>query len=67
MKVGLLSDTHGFLDPSIFSYFKNCDELWHAGDIGTVELFESLENFKPLRAVYGNIDGHDLRIRTKEI
>jgi uncharacterized protein len=51
MKVGLLSDTHGFLDPSIFSYFKNCDELWHAGDIGTVELFESLENFKPLRAV----------------
>ena len=67
MKVGLLSDTHGFLDPSIFSYFKNCDELWHAGDIGTVELFESLENFKPLRAVYGNIDGHDLRILTKEI
>ena len=66
MKVGLLSDTHGYLDPSIFDYFKDCDEIWHAGDVGNVALLETLENFKPLRAVFGNIDGHDIRIRTEE-
>ncbi len=62
-KIGLLSDTHGFLDNKIFKYFKNCDEIWHAGDIGTVELANELEAFKPLRAVYGNIDGGVLRQR----
>ncbi|HHH49473.1 MAG TPA: metallophosphoesterase [Saprospiraceae bacterium] len=61
MKIGLLSDTHGFLDPAIFEYFKECDELWHAGDIGNMELIEKLEKFKPLKAVYGNIDGGVLR------
>ena len=66
MKVGLLSDTHGYLDPSIFDYCKDCDEIWHAGDVGNVALLETLENFKPLRAVFGNIDGHDIRIRTQE-
>lgn len=56
MKIGLLSDTHGFLDKTILEHFKNCDELWHAGDIGSTELKNALEEFKPLRAVYGNID-----------
>ena len=60
-RIGLLSDTHGHLDPKIFQYFDECDELWHAGDIGTMEVVEKLEAFKPLRAVYGNIDGNKAR------
>ncbi len=56
MKIGLLSDTHGFLDEKIFEYFKECDEIWHAGDIGSIEVYKSLKNFRSLRAVYGNID-----------
>lgn len=63
MKIGLLSDTHGSLDPKVFKYFEACDELWHAGDIGTEEVLDQLEAFKPLRAVYGNIDGAKIRIR----
>jgi putative phosphoesterase len=61
MKIGLLSDTHSYLDPAIFKYFETCDEIWHAGDIGNVELADKLADFKPLRAVYGNIDGGELR------
>lgn len=60
-KIGLLSDTHGFLDPKIFEYFKNVDEIWHAGDIGSLEVIDKLKSFKPLRAVYGNIDDHLMR------
>jgi len=60
-RIGLISDTHGFLDEKVFKYFEECDEIWHAGDIGTVELADTLEGFKPVRAVYGNIDGHELR------
>jgi len=63
-KIGLLSDTHGFLDPRVFKYFKDCDQIWHAGDIGTVKVIEELEAFKPTIAVFGNIDGHEIRIRT---
>ena len=63
MKIGLISDTHGFLDPRVFAYFKDCDEIWHAGDIGDTTLAEALENFKPLRAVYGNIDDKELQQR----
>jgi len=63
MKIGLLSDTHSFLDPKVFNYFKECDEIWHAGDIGTMELADELAAFKPLKAVYGNID--DKRIQEK--
>ena len=66
-KIGLLSDTHGYIDPQIKDFFKETDEIWHAGDIGSVEVFDELERFKPLKAVYGNIDGHDIRIRTKEL
>ena len=60
-KIGLLSDTHGYLDPKIFSYFKEVDEIWHAGDVGNVEVIEKLENFKPTKGIYGNIDGHEVR------
>ena len=61
MKIGLLSDTHGYIDDRILHHLSNCDEIWHAGDIGTVEVSDRLEGFKPLRAVYGNIDGDKLR------
>jgi uncharacterized protein len=60
-KIGLLSDTHSTLDPKIFEYFKEVDEIWHAGDIGNYEVIKKLEAFKPLRAVYGNIDNGELR------
>ncbi len=62
-KIGLISDTHSFLHPRIEHHFKECDEIWHAGDIGNIELAEKLEGMKPFRAVYGNIDGHELRAR----
>ena len=60
-KIGLFSDTHSFIDDKIFHYFADCDEIWHAGDIGNVETIERLEAFKPMKAVYGNIDGADVR------
>lgn len=58
-----MSDTHSYLHPQVFKYFDKVDEVWHAGDIGTTELADQLEAFKPFRAVYGNIDGADLRVR----
>jgi len=64
--IGLLSDTHGYLDLKIFNYFKDCDEVWHAGDFGGGVIAE-LEKFKPLRGVYGNIDGREARERFPEI
>ncbi len=60
-RIGLLSDTHNYLDEIIFEHFKNCDEIWHAGDFGTVEIADKLKNFKPFKGVYGNIDGMDIR------
>lgn len=60
-RIGLLSDTHGFLDEAVFRYFNECDEVWHAGDFGNTELVEQLRLFKPLRGVYGNIDGQEIR------
>ncbi len=65
-RIGLLSDSHGVLDPRVFSHFQNCDEVWHAGDIGSLDVADQLESFKPFRAVYGNIDGNDIRLRYKE-
>ena len=62
IKIGLISDTHNYLHPKIFTFFKDVDEIWHAGDIGGVDVIENLEKFKTLRAVYGNIDGHEIRI-----
>ena len=61
MKIGLLSDTHSYLDPLIYEYFQDCDEIWHAGDIGAIEVADRLAEFKPFRAVYGNIDAADVR------
>lgn len=66
MKIGLLSDTHSYLDKAVFTYFKDCDEIWHAGDFGNMELIEELAAFKPLRGVYGNIDGKDIRLQYPE-
>ncbi|WP_291402111.1 metallophosphoesterase family protein [Daejeonella sp.] len=61
MKIGLISDTHSYLDDAVFKHFDKCDEIWHAGDFGSLELADQLSSFKPLRGVYGNIDGSDLR------
>ena len=66
MKIGLLSDTHSYLDPKVVNYFKDCDEIWHAGDIGTSQLADELANIKPLKAVYGNIDDTILQARFPE-
>lgn len=65
MLIGLLSDTHGSIDEKVFSYFDKCDEIWHAGDLGG-EVADRLEEFKPFRAVYGNIDSKELRLRYPE-
>jgi uncharacterized protein len=62
MKIGLMSDTHGYLDERLFTHFETCDEIWHAGDIGDIALIDRLAAFKPVRAVYGNIDGQDIRL-----
>lgn len=61
IKIGLLSDTHALWDEKYLRYFECCDEIWHAGDIGSMEVAEKLAAFRPLRAVYGNIDGQDVR------
>lgn len=61
VRIGLISDTHGFLDDAVFRHFEQCDEIWHAGDFGNLELADKLAAFKPLRGVYGNIDGKDIR------
>ena len=66
MKIGLLSDTHTFLDEQIFDYFSEVDQIWHAGDIGDIAVADRLESFKSFRAVYGNIDGGELRVRYPE-
>lgn len=65
-KIGLLSDTHGFLPERVFELFKDVDEIWHAGDIGSLEVTDKLQAFKPLRAVYGNIDDHVCRLSFPE-
>ena len=60
-KILLLSDTHGHVDDHIMKYVKESDEVWHAGDIGTTQVTDTISNLKPLRAVFGNIDNHELR------
>ncbi|QQR96866.1 MAG: metallophosphoesterase family protein [Sphingobacteriales bacterium] len=60
-KIGIISDTHSFLDQQVFQYFKDVDEIWHAGDIGNLELTNEIEKHKKLRAVFGNIDSHVVR------
>ena len=61
LKIGLLSDTHSFWDDKFHKYFKHCDEIWHAGDIGSLEVLKKLEEKSFFRGVYGNIDNHLLR------
>lgn len=61
-RIGLLSDTHSFLDPQLIPILHECDEIWHAGDFGNISVYNQLMNLnKPLRAVSGNIDGFDIR------
>ena len=57
----MLSDTHGFLDEAVFKHFDSCDEIWHGGDFGNIEIAEKLNAFRPLKGVFGNIDGYDVR------
>jgi putative phosphoesterase len=61
-RIGLLSDTHSYLDPKIFEHFEECDEIWHAGDFGTVEIYDKLNIFRPTKGVFGNIDGKEIRL-----
>ena len=60
-RIGLISDTHNYLDEAVFKHFDQCDEIWHAGDFGTAMVSDKLKAFKPLKGVYGNIDGQDIR------
>ena len=60
-RIGLLSDTHGYLDEAVFTHFEQCDEIWHAGDFGPAHIAERLSQHKKLRGVYGNIDAEDIR------
>ncbi|MBN1186037.1 MAG: metallophosphoesterase family protein [Bacteroidales bacterium] len=66
-KIGLLSDTHGFLDPKIVKFLDDCDEIWHAGDIGSLQVAKTLSLKKKFKAVYGNIDGTDIRTEYPEV
>ncbi|OOQ61669.1 metallophosphoesterase family protein [Mucilaginibacter pedocola] len=61
MKIGLISDTHSYLDDAVFKHFDACDEIWHAGDFGNIEVADKLAAFKPFKGVYGNIDDTDIR------
>jgi uncharacterized protein len=60
-RIGLLSDTHSYLDEKVFQYFAECDEIWHAGDFGSLAVLDRLRHFKPLRGVYGNIDNAQIQ------
>jgi putative phosphoesterase len=60
-KILLISDTHGYLDPKLLKHIQEADEVWHGGDIGPIEICEQILQLKPLKAVYGNIDGADIR------
>jgi putative phosphoesterase len=68
-RIGLISDTHNYLDDAVFDHFKDCDEIWHAGDFGTIQIAHQLQAFRlaldkkspVVRGVYGNIDGFDVK------
>jgi len=61
MNILLISDTHSYIDSAVLKYVKQADEVWHVGDIGAIEVTDKLKKIKPLRAVYGNIDGTEAR------
>ena len=67
VRIGLLSDTHGYWDDRYLTHFKECDEIWHVGDIGSLEVADRLAAFRKFRAVYGNIDGREIRARYSEV
>lgn len=66
IKVGIISDSHGFIPPQVYQFLENCDEVWHAGDWGDLKTYEECKAFKPLRTVWGNIDGKELRVEMPE-
>ena len=66
MKIGVISDTHGWIDPAVYEYFAGVDEIWHAGDAGDMDVITELEAFKPLKAVWGNCDDFKVRSATSE-
>ena len=61
MRIGLISDTHSYLEPKVEKYFKECDEIWHTGDVGNIDVIKLLTKIKTVRGVYGNVDGQDIR------
>jgi putative phosphoesterase len=61
LKLGILSDTHGYFDEKLRTFFANVDEIWHAGDVGSASVADAMTDFKPVRAVFGNIDGDEVR------
>jgi putative phosphoesterase len=65
--IGIFSDTHGYFNPKLFDFFEPCDELWHAGDWGSMSVFEQVSAIKPLKCVYGNIDDKEIRSIMPEI
>ena len=60
-RIGIISDTHNYLDENVFKHFEQCNEIWHAGDFGNIEIANRLQAFRPLKGVFGNIDGQDVR------
>lgn len=60
-RIGLISDTHGYLDDAVFRHFEQCSEIWHAGDFGSLDVLSRLQEFRPLKGVWGNIDGQEIR------
>ncbi|MFC2120605.1 metallophosphoesterase family protein [Bacteroidota bacterium] len=65
-KIGLLSDTHGYIDKKIINFFSNCTEIWHAGDIGNIGIVDELSKICTFRGVHGNSDGNDVRVEYKK-
>lgn len=66
-RIGLISDTHSYLDEAVFKHFGQCDEIWHAGDFGNADIAGRLAAFRPLKGVYGNIDGYDVKSEYPEM
>lgn len=61
--IGLLSDTHSYFDENLKEFFKDVDEIWHCGDFGNAKVSDTIAAFKPLKGVYGNCDGTEVRLR----
>ncbi len=65
-RIGIISDTHGTFDEPLQKFLSDVDEIWHAGDVGGIELSDRIAAFRPLRAVYGNVDGGTMRVAWPE-